>query len=263
MIAGARTWLIRRGPAMTPTLTGGPTRTPSHAPSRALSRGLSLVELMVGIAVGLFIVAAATVMVSGQLGENRRLLLESQLQQDLRATSDIIARELRRSGALIDAQTLVATANSPAQPNAISATTPASGAHSPAEITFRYQRNPTEQGPWGFKLDNGVIKTQLVNSSTGASIGWQDLTDGTVMEVTTFSVTVNREPPIEIACPKLCPSGDTTCWPQMIVREFIVDIGARLRSAPEVQRSVRSRVRARNDIVEFRTGGSPAPACPT
>ena len=129
-----------------------------RAPPRRSARGLSLVELMVGIAIGLFIVAAATVMVSGQLGENRRLLLESQLQQDLRATSDIIARELRRSGAIINAQNLVATSDSAAQANAISATTPASGAHSPAEITFRYERNMVEQGPWGFKLDNGVIK---------------------------------------------------------------------------------------------------------
>ncbi len=232
-----------------------------HVATRGiLNRGLSLVELMVGIAVGLFIVAAATVMATGQLGENRRLLLESQLQQDLRATSDIIARELRRSGAMINAHTLVATATLPALANAISATTPASGAHSPAEITFRYERNQTEQGPWGFKLQDGIIKTQLVNSITGLSAGWQDLTDGSVMEVTQFSVTINREPPIEVPCPKICPSGDTTCWPLMYVRDFVVDITARLRSAPEVTRSIRSTVRARNEIVEFRTGGPLA--CP-
>lgn len=218
-------------------------------------------ELMIGIAVGLFIVAAATVMVSGQLGENRRLLLESQLQQDLRATSDIITRELRRTGAVTNAQNFVATATAAAQGNALSATTPASGPSDPADITFRYQRSNILQGPWGFKLQDGIIKTQVVNSLTNASLGWQDLTDGTVMEVTNFSVTINREPPIEVACPKLCPSGDTTCWPQMYVREFVVDISARLRSAPEVQRSIRSRVRARNELVEFRTGGPLA--CPT
>jgi type IV pilus assembly protein PilW len=227
----------------------------------SLCRGLSLVELMIGIAVGLFIVAAATVMVSGQLRENRRLLLESQLQQDLRATSDIITRELRRSGAIINAQNLVATASTAAQANVISVTTPASGVYSPAEITFKYERNLVEQGPWGFKLENGIIKTQLVSSLTGASAGWQDLTDGSVMEVTQFSVAINREPPVEVACPKICPGGDTSCWPLMYVREFVVNISARLRSAPEVQRSVRSTVRARNEMVEFRTGGPLA--CPT
>lgn len=217
-------------------------------------RGLSLVELMVGITVGLFIVAAATVMVSGQLGENRRLLLESQLQQDLRATADIITRELRRVGANVDAQNLVATSNVAAQANGLSSTTPASGATSPANFTFQYERTLLEHGPWGFKLENGVIKTLLV--------GWQDLTDGSVMEVTQFSITVNNEPGVQIPCPKICPSGDTVCWPRVFVRNFVVEITARLRSAPQVVRSVRSDARARNELVQFNTGGSPPAACP-
>lgn len=73
---------------------------PRAAPApRARQRGLSLVELMVGIAVGLFVVAGAIGVVTTQLGDNRRLLLETQVQQDLRATADIITRELRRAGA--------------------------------------------------------------------------------------------------------------------------------------------------------------------
>lgn len=225
-------------------------------PLNARARGLSLVELMVGIAVGLFIVAAATVMVSGQLGENRRLLLESQLQQDLRATSDIIARELRRSGADgITAWQLVSSGTTAAAQNALTVTTPASGVHSPAQIEFKYDRG-VGNIDWGFRLQNGAIQSKLTGTPP-----WQDLTDSTVMEVTQFSVTINREPPVEVPCPKICPSGDTTCWPQMYVRDFVVVITARLRNAPEVSRTVRSTVRARNEMVEFRTGG-PA-ACPT
>ena len=56
--------------------------------ARAAQRGLSIVEMMVGIAVGLIVVAAATLMVAGQLADNRRLLLETQVQQDLRASAD-------------------------------------------------------------------------------------------------------------------------------------------------------------------------------
>lgn len=69
-----------------------------HAFAMARQRGLSLVELLVGISVGLFVLAGATLLLSTQLGDNRRLLLETQLQQDLRATMDIITRELRRAG---------------------------------------------------------------------------------------------------------------------------------------------------------------------
>ena len=61
-------------------------------------RGLSIVELMVGIAVGLFVVAAASTLVATQLSDNRRLMLETQVHQDLRAAADIITREVRRSG---------------------------------------------------------------------------------------------------------------------------------------------------------------------
>ena len=69
-------------------------------------RGLSLVELMVGIAVGLFVVAGAVMVVTTQLGDNRRLLLDAQLQQDLRATLDIVTREVRRAGGVADATAL-------------------------------------------------------------------------------------------------------------------------------------------------------------
>ena len=70
----------------------------TRPPSSRRMRGMSLVELMVGIAVGLLIVAAATCVLVSQLHDHRRLMLETQLQQDLRTASDIIVRELRRSG---------------------------------------------------------------------------------------------------------------------------------------------------------------------
>ena len=53
---------------------------------------------MVGVAIGLFVVAAASMLVVTQLSDNRRLTLETQVQQDLRASADIITRELRRAG---------------------------------------------------------------------------------------------------------------------------------------------------------------------
>jgi len=33
-----------------------------------------------------------------QLGDNRRLLLEAQMQQDMRTAADLISRDLRRAG---------------------------------------------------------------------------------------------------------------------------------------------------------------------
>ena len=59
---------------------------------------MSIIELMIGITIGLFILAGATLVVTGQLSEGRRLLTDTQIQQDLRAASDIIARDVRRAG---------------------------------------------------------------------------------------------------------------------------------------------------------------------
>ena len=68
---------------------------------------------MVGIALGLFVVAASTALVANQLGDNRRLLLETQVQQDLRASMDIITRQMRRAGATTPANVEAGAASAP------------------------------------------------------------------------------------------------------------------------------------------------------
>ncbi|MFO1266671.1 MAG: hypothetical protein U1F67_07795 [Rubrivivax sp.] len=227
---------------------------------RRAARGLSLVELMVGITVGLFIVAAATVLVSSQLGENRRLMLDTQLQQDLRATADIITRELRRVGAWRAAQNGIAYPTLEAQENPFASSMAPSASGVYGDVSFFYDRSATEQGPWGFRLNGatGAIQTRL-----GPSVAWQDLTDQNVMEVTAFTIAIQREPEQVLPCPRLCPSGDTSCWPALQVRNFVIEIRARSRADPSVTRRIQSVARARNDWVEFRTTGTPKPACPS
>jgi type IV pilus assembly protein PilW len=221
-------------------------------------RGLSLIELMVGIAVGLFIVAAATVLVSGQLGENRRLMLDTQLQQDLRATADIITRELRRANANSPSENFIDYPTRAAQENSLATLGTPKTAGTYTNFSYYYSRATGEFGPWGFRLDgtNGIIQTSL-----GAV--WHDLTDRNVMEVTTFNITIQREPGQVLPCPRLCPTtNDTACWPILQVLNFVVDIQARSRSDPSITRRIQSIARARNDWIEFRTTGSPKPACP-
>lgn len=207
-------------------------------------RGLSLVELMVGIAVGMFVVAAAATLVTTQLTENRRLLLEVQVQQDLRATADIITRELRRSGSLptiADSAVYVWTPGQNWDVNVAMAVTPASA---PANVvTFSSNRSSDGNGPYGFKLVDGGILSLL-------SASWQPLTDRATMEVTNFVVTPQPEPAIAVSCNKLCADGTRACWPKVTVRAFTIDITGRSVSDPLVVRSVRSTVRLKNDLVQ-------------
>ncbi|MBK7276746.1 MAG: prepilin-type N-terminal cleavage/methylation domain-containing protein [Betaproteobacteria bacterium] len=221
-------------------------------------RGLSLVELMVGIAVGLFVVAGAVMVVTTQLGDNRRLLLDAQLQQDLRATLDIVTREVRRAGGVADATALAGFWQEGSATVAENNLAPIALNEGGSEIVFRYRR-AGDEGPYGFKLDGTTIRSLLGD-------GWQELTDGNIMSITEFKVTAVAEdppaPPVQIPCPRLCADGTSDCWPTLAVRSYTVDIGAQSRIDPAVQRSVRSVVRVRNDVVQFDDSLPPNQACP-
>ena len=208
-------------------------------------RGLSLVELMVGITIGLFVVAAATTLASNQLVDNRRLLLELQIQQDLRATMDIMTRQLRRAGTnVVDSQNYVSADGLGGIKSTNSAVTPAAAVNTQTE--FRFVRNADEAGPFGFELDaaNGVVRTNL-----GAG-NWQELTDRNAMRVT--DLRFDSRPTIfsaRMPCPKLCPGGGIDCWPQLVIQRIVITITAEARSDATVRRALSSEVRVRNDWV--------------
>ncbi len=224
--------------------------------SRVRQRGLSVVELMVGIAIGLFVVAAAAMVVSSQLSSNRRLLLDTQLQQDLRVTADIVTRELRRAGAMRDslAQRTVwhAAMTSVPQDNYFGAYLEAASA--PGTVRYRYQRAPADTTQYGFRLNGTRLQTLADDTA-------QDLTDPAVMTVTSFTITPSAHAPVKLPCPRNCPDGSQDCWPTLVVREFTVAITAQAANDASIQRSVRSQVRLANDYVA-RSGASTDPVCP-
>lgn len=215
-------------------------------------RGLSIVELLVGIAVGLVVVAAATIMVAAQLADNRRLLLETQIQQDLRTTADLIARDLRRAGFWYDAPrgTAAGGAALGMLPNPYAAVAPADGAASAAELTYVYAHPSrtaddnvvNDDEVYGFRLRNGVVESQLGRGN------WQALTDAAALKVTRFLVTAHQES-TPLPCPRACSPGGTPCPPVQSVRAYTIDIAGQATSDAEVRRSVRSHVRLRNDLV--------------
>lgn len=218
--------------------------------SKRRQTGLSLVELMVGVAVGLFVVAGATLVVSNQLGDNRRLMLETQIQQDLRAAADLIARDLRRSGYWASAESgvwhagaVTVSTNPYTELQGVSNGAPASS------VQFGYSRGAVENNALddatersGFRLNNGVIQMY-----TGGA--WQALTDGATLRVTNFEVRLNAQD-IELACSKECPGGGTACLPKQTVRDFTVVIeGAAVHDAA-VRRGAQSNARLRNDVIQ-------------
>jgi len=230
--------------------------------SRRGQSGLSLVELMVGVTIGLFIVAGAAVLTGTQLGENRALILETQVQQDLRAAADIITRELRRAGYDVSAQSQIWSPMS---------ATPASSSPVFArqsyrvglrldtaggdKVAFGYDR-PGGITDLGYRLANGTIRLR-------ADTQFQDLTDRSTLEVTDFQVTRETVHTEQLACPKLCSDGTQACWPTISLTDVTISITGRSVADPSLVRTVASRVRLRNDGVKYNTGtASTTKVCP-
>lgn len=224
-----------------------------HPPARR-QVGLTLVELLVGIAVGLFVVAAAATLMSAQLVDNRKLLIETQIQQDLRASMDIITRQLRRAGAQdwnLAQNGLALPTGSGGSSNTLAVLSPTLNPDN--RVDFSFYRNAAEQGPYGYQLVGGVIQT-LVGGR------WQDLTDSNTLNVRSFTVTPNNVASAVLPCPKLCPDGTSNCWPTLVVRDFVVAITAEAKNDPTVQRTMTNEVRLRNDWLRFDNPVNPV--CP-
>ena len=214
-------------------------------------RGLSMVELLVGVTIALFIAAAGATLLAGNLRENRNLLLEARLMQDLRTATDVISRDLRRAGywgAASDGVWTAAAAASGVAANPYVALAP--GAAASDAVSFRYSRDAVENNlvdsneQFGFRLRNRVIEMLL-----GAG-NWQALTDAGTLDITEFSVTPTvQEIDLRGYCTQACPTSSTSCPPRQQVRSLALVVTGRSTTDASVIRSLRSNVRLRNDAV--------------
>ena len=147
-------------------------------------RGLSIVELMVGVAVGMFIVGGAIKLFVDMFGNNRRLLIETRVNQDLRATADIIARDLRRAGYWQGAASSINTA-----PGGAPTTNPyaAYGAASAAagSIVYAYDRDGNSVVDTAERAGFSFNNNQIYMVVGGAS---QPLTDPATVRITRFEI---------------------------------------------------------------------------
>jgi type IV pilus assembly protein PilW len=218
------------------------------------SRGLSLVEVLVGLVIGLFIAAAGATLLAAQWREHRSATVEMRLMQELRGTTELIVRDLRRAGHWGDAAAgLWAPGASAPLYNPYAALAPAGAASNAA--AFGYSRDTSENHlldaneQFGLRLRNGVIELQL-----GAG-NWQALTDAGTMVVDELRITPTlQELPLLEHCPRPCPTG-AACAAAVQVRSFALQIGVHAAADAGVKRRLHSEVRVRNDALR---GACPA-----
>lgn len=159
------------------------------APHRRRQGGLSIVEFMVGIAVGLFVVGGTIKLFVDYLGSNRRMLLETRINQDLRAAADLIARDLRRGAYWRNAHLGVQGQDQSVAPlvNPYRDVSFAAG-----ELTYSYDKDgntAVDIGTEDFGVRLGSLPCVLGTPPNRGVVqlrtagGWQTITDPCTMEI--------------------------------------------------------------------------------
>lgn len=245
---------------------------------RLRQAGLSLVELMVGITIGLIVVAAASLMMTNQVSENSRLLVETQLQQDLRAAAELMLRDIRRAGYNNNASLSVwSPSNTSPISNIYAPTFAPSFARTTTASQFFYAyynktggaTMPASNESFGFmrdtEADSSVGILYAVNGTAfdstaapqsfqfpaGTTPARQPLTDPALINVTNFQISIVPQT-VSLGTyanpPKVCTPGAPDC-PCLIVRRVDISITATSVRDPLVQRTINVSGRIRNDQI--------------
>ena len=242
----------------------------NHHPILRHQRGLSIVELLVGIAVGLFVVVGAAKLFADYVVSNKRLLVETRVNQDLRAAADIVARDVRRAGYWNNATAGVGGTGIPNPHGAVSSTA--------NSVSYSYARtaaaqidglDPSEYAGFQLVLVGGVNVLQMQDGQVGGVGSWQAVTDPGTVNITTFSVTpaspalVNNlssycgclsrltctnsgaAGAIDIANATFNPGG----VPLLTIPSFTIVLTGQSVADPTIQRTLNETVRVRNAIL--------------
>lgn len=238
-----------------PDAKGGQVTTARRVRPRAplaACRGLSVVELMVGLAVGMFIAAAALLSAVNLTESNRRVLLEARLNQDLRATMDMVTRHLRRAGYWGNAQAGARDSAGAAvryPTTGYAEVSPADAAAS--AVTLRIAQDADDSAgsdeAFEFRLATDAQGTGRLQVRLAGAASYQDLTDPAITDVTDFSVEPQGAQALTLSCPGACGSGALPACPTLQVRRYRVSLSARASFDPAVQRTLQATVRLRND----------------
>ena len=236
-------------------------------------RGLSIVELLVGVAVGLFIVGGTVKLFVDYLGSNRRLAVETRLNQDMRAAADLVARDLRRAGYWGNATGGVVTTNAAPVPasSPYASVSPNAASGVASTVTYSYSQG-TENNTldsaenFGFRLNSGVVQSLLGGTN------WQAITDSNTVTISAFSITPAHScvslqqyctGSVSAGC-AVCTVGNgmldangcptTTCTgsgltgcPRITMRRFNVLLQGVAATDPNVVRNLQESIRVRND----------------
>jgi type II secretory pathway component PulJ len=192
------------------------------------------VEFLVATAIGMLILTAGALVWAEQIKASHLLIRQARLDHDLRASTRLIARHLRRAGHWSDPD--------PARPNPYAELT-----LSGQGAIFRASRDATENHRvdgnevFGVRLRHGVLELAL------GTHNWQALTDPNTVTIRSFTLTPQRsERRLPSACAASCPGPCSSLWEQ---RSLKLQIIAESVGRSPLTREFQALVHLRNDAV--------------
>lgn len=185
---------------------------------RACSTGFSLVELMISIAVGLVVLGGVISIFASTVKSNADALEMTQLNQELRATMDVMSRDIRRSGYWFNAPSAVgppATAASNDNPFEALVISKYGTEADFSCITYQYDADndgnidlgtsgagvtsqPDER--FGFRLREGAVEARQSGATCTAG-GWENITDENNIVITLLQFILTAQPAIDLDGP--------------------------------------------------------------
>jgi prepilin-type N-terminal cleavage/methylation domain-containing protein len=227
-------------------------------------RGLSLVELMVGITVGLIVTAAASMVAVNQINEHRRLMLETQIQQDLRTAADLIQQDMRRAGFRgMTGLGVWAPASGVGSSQQVPEMDPNANTYSAVTVgedkrTFSYSYSLMRDGKnTAAPLSNeyfGVLfrpNTETLYLQVGTVNGqpnWQPITDPETVKITDFQVNLTTQVvSLGDYCDRVCTGAGCAAPPQQEVRRVTITLQGRAARDDRVVRTLTATERLRAD----------------
>ena len=212
-------------------------------------RGLGLIEMLVSMALSLLAVGVMVVLMASTLGAGTATIQMSRLSQELRASMQLMSRDLRRANFHSGFLNCFANVNCRSD---LSITAYVDTIHiNAASNCFWYwldrdgDADLSNDPVGGFRYrtigDVGVLQMRISGNSAANcddGDGWELITDPNTIDITSFTVS-NADSYTET----LSALGDF-----QVVEKIRLNINGRMTKDPDVQREIQDLVLIRNDI---------------
>lgn len=224
--------------------------------TRRAQAGFSIIEMLVGLTVGLVVIGGAVQLSVNTLYSNKKLVLETRVNQDLRTIADLMARDIRRVGYWENAASGVCgSVGCVPTLSPYSAVTPSGSITNQSSLTFSYDRDGASETLSGFCLSGNVAYLRQSGSTACGGTGWAALNDSTVTKITQMAISSKESTTylIDQCETPVCPDGTSittttgpTCGPRLYSTTYSVSLSATAADGT-VSRQLVERVRPRNE----------------